>query len=332
MCPRHIKRASLQCKLHTGYQMRQLFSSDTIVIDNVASAGLLPAHLLRRNPVQSRVALASAIAAILLLAVLDWKVTSIQLSIVVLLPLAVFAWIANARIAYGMAFALAVVFTYFDYSGPQAELVNLPLDTAFTVVSYLAMVGVVLAARGSVSSVVNLREQLAISAETVSIQRWLADHDALTSATNRRAFRKAMMQTGAAAGLEGGSFGIVVGDVDNFKEINTRYGQRVGDRLLCMLFSRAQATCGGDAVVGRLDGDEFAVLFPGAKTEWDLLQAAAALSKMLRAPYTIDGATIDMGMTLASAMFPAEAADTDVLLEMAEAKLYAAKRYRRPRR
>jgi diguanylate cyclase (GGDEF)-like protein len=311
--------------------MRQFFSSDAIVIDNAGSAGLLPAHLLRRSPVRSRTAITCALAAIALLAVLDWKIDSIQLSILALVPLAAFAWFANARVAYAVAFGMALLFTYFDYSGPQAQLVNLPLDTVFTVVSYLAMVAVVLAARGSVSSVVNLREQLAISAETVSIQRWLADHDALTSAANRRAFRKAMMQTGAAAGMHAGSFGLVVGDVDNFKAVNTRYGQRIGDRLLCMLFSRAQAACGGDAVVGRLDGDEIAVLFPGVKNEWDLFQSVTRLSKALRAPYAIDGTSVNLGITLATAMFPDESADTDVLLEVAEAKLYAAKRYGRPK-
>lgn len=311
--------------------MREFSSSDAIVIDNAGSVGLLPAHLLRRSPARSRAALAASVAAVVLLAVLDWKITSIQLSILALVPLAVFAWFANVRIAYGLAFVMALVFTYFDYSGPQAELVNLPLDTVFTVVSYLAVVAIVLAARGSVSSVVNLREQLAISAETVSIQRWLADHDALTSAANRRAFRKAMMETGAAAGLNAGSFGVVVGDIDNFKAVNTRYGQRVGDRLLCMLFGRAQAVCGADAVVGRLDGDEFAVLFPGVKNEWELFGAVTTLSKALRAPYAVDGMNLELGMTLATAMFPCEADDTDVLLEIAEAKLYAAKRYGRPK-
>lgn len=309
--------------------MRQFLTSDSIVIDNGAAAGLLPAQLLRLHPARTRAALAVSLGAILLLALLDWRVTSIQLSILALVPLAVFAWFAHRRIAYGVAFLMALTFTYFDYSGPQAELVNLPLDTVFTVVSYIAMVAVVLAARSSVINAVTLREQLAISSETVSIQRWLADHDALTSAANRRAFRKALMHTGAAAGMQSGSFGVVVGDIDNFKAVNTRYGQRMGDKLLCTLFGRAQAMCGNDAVVGRLDGDEFAVLFQNVQSEWQLQSAARNLSKALAEPYVIDGQTIRMAMTVATAMFPADAADADVLLEVAETKLYDAKRYGR---
>lgn len=310
--------------------MPQFLSSDTILVDSSASSGLLPVHLLRYRPAQARVAVALAVLAIAALAVVDWRVESLQLSILALVPLAVFAWFADKRVAYAAAFVMALVFTYFDYSGPQAELVNLPLDTAFTVVSYVALVAMLYAARSSVSSAVSLREQLAITSETATIQRWLADHDALTSASNRRAFRKALMQTGAAAGMHAGKIGIVLGDVDNFKAVNTRYGQRVGDRLLCTLFSRAQAVCGPDAVIGRLDGDEFAVMFSNVNSDWELLAAAARLSNELRAPYLVDGAAIKLGMTLVTAMYPAETAEADGLLEVAEAKLYAAKRYGRP--
>lgn len=310
--------------------MPQFFSSDTVVVDNSASSGLLPVHLLRHRPAESRAAVTLSVLSILALAVVDWRIESLQLSILALVPLAVFAWFVDKRVAYAAAFIMAMVFTYFDYSGPQAVLVNLPLDTAFTVVSYIAMVAMVYAARSSVSSAVSLREQLAITSETATIQRWLADHDALTSAANRRAFRKALMQSGAAAGLHGGKIGIVLGDVDNFKAVNTRYGQRIGDRLLCTLFSRAQAACGVDAVIGRLDGDEFAVLFSNVDSEWELLQAAARLSNALRAPYAVDDASIKLGMTLVTAMYPSETVEADGLLEIAEAKLYEAKRYGRP--
>lgn len=309
--------------------MRQFLSTDFIVLDSGTSAGLLPAHLLREDPVRSRSMLALSLLAVALLALVDWKIEQVQLSVLALVPLAVFAWFAPSRLSYVLAVAMALVFTYFDYAGPQALLVNLPLDTVFTVISYLAMVAVVVSAGNSIRSALALREQLAISSETVSIQRWLADHDALTSAANRRAFRKAMMQAAAAASLDNAGFGIIVGDIDHFKEINTRYGQRTGDRLLCTLFSRAEALFGPDVTLGRLDGDEFAVMLPGVKTEWELFAAASKLAQELSVPYVVDGTAIELTVTLATAVFPSQAADTDMLLELAENKVYEAKRHKR---
>ena len=118
--------------------MPQSFSSDTILVDNSASSGLLPVHLLRYRPAEARAAVALCVLLILALAIVDWRIESLQMSILALVPVAVFAWFVDKRAAYAVAFIMAMVFTYFDYSGPQAVLVNLPLDTAFTVVSYVA--------------------------------------------------------------------------------------------------------------------------------------------------------------------------------------------------
>jgi len=287
---------------------------------NYASPAVFPFF-----PAQGRAGMFLSFCAIVALGYVTWSVESIQLSVLAIVPLATFAWFSGSRATYWLAIAQAVAFTYFDYSGPQAALVNMRLDAILTVLSYLAIVAFMLAVRRAVREAGSLREQLAISAENASIQGWLADHDALTSAANRRAFKRAVMHGTAAASLSESPCGIIVGDIDNFKEINTRFGHTAGDRLLCTLFGRAQIACDG-ALVGRLDGDQFGVMFPAVSSDFQLFALADKLSRELSVPYLIEEQGVRISVTLATAMFPADAKDADALLELAEKKLYEAKR------
>ena len=309
--------------------MRRPSLPDTLVFYNGGNAGLAftLGRLLQVSDLQAKAAMGGSVALLLALAFADLSIPSIQISMIALIPLGIFVWFSNSRVAYPLAAATALIFTYIDDTFPPAPALNVPLDAAFTLISYLAVTAIILMARRAFADAVTLRQQLAITSETASIQRWLADHDPLTSAANRRAFKKAMMEAMAGAGLSSSALGIVVGDIDDFKAVNTKYGQRFGDRLLCTLFSRLQSVCGDDTFVGRLDGDEFAIIFPQISSDWSLFKTANELAHELSAPYHIEGRDLRIGITLATAMYPAEAQDADLLIEVAEKKVYDAKRY-----
>ena len=284
----------------------------------------IPSVLFRIEPAQERVGAAISLALILGLGYITWSVTSLQLSVLAIVPLAILVWLCRSPWMYLFAVGQGAAFTYFDYAGPQAALVNIPVDAFFTIASYVAIVACVQAAHRSGSAAVSLHEQFAIVEENAAIQGWLADHDPLTSASNRRAFRRAVMHAMGIASLSGEPFGIVVGDIDNFKAVNTRYGHAVGDALLCTYFSRAQMAAEG-AIVGRLDGDQFAVLFTEATSGVQLFAQASKLAREVAAPYVIGGQNIALKTTIATAMYPADAADADELFELLEKRLYAAK-------
>ncbi len=92
-------------------------------------------------------------------------------------------------------------------------------------------------------------DQLRIRAE------FLADHDTLTSALNRRAWFE--------AGAKGGDWCVAVIDVDHFKRINDTFGHPAGDAVLIEVTRRLMETFGPvGGVVGRLGGEEFGVLLP----------------------------------------------------------------------
>ncbi|WBL37443.1 PAS domain S-box protein [Tepidiforma flava] len=82
---------------------------------------------------------------------------------------------------------------------------------------------------------------------------YLANHDALTGALNRRAwFHQAAVHTPTA---------IAIFDIDYFKQINDTYGHPAGDVVLREVARRLEAAVGEAGVVGRIGGEEFAVFF-----------------------------------------------------------------------
>ena len=91
---------------------------------------------------------------------------------------------------------------------------------------------------------------------------WLATHDTLTDLLNRRAFFELADTAFAASRRNGRPLSVLVIDADDFKAINDRFGHHTGDEVirtvarLCRLHLRA------DDVVGRLGGEEFAVVMP----------------------------------------------------------------------
>ncbi|HUC37825.1 MAG TPA: GGDEF domain-containing protein [Acidimicrobiales bacterium] len=90
----------------------------------------------------------------------------------------------------------------------------------------------------------------------------MATHDGLTGCLSYLSFRRALQAEAARARRYGNAFSLVIADLDSFKTINDTYGHDVGDAVLR---SVAQAFLSGardSDVVGRIGGDEFAILLP----------------------------------------------------------------------
>ena len=99
--------------------------------------------------------------------------------------------------------------------------------------------------------------------------------DALTGIHNRRFLMEALQREEARARRRGSQFCVVMADLDHFKSINDRYGHLAGDAVLrasAELFSQQLRTAdwlahGGDEVVARFGGEEFAILLPDTELE-----------------------------------------------------------------
>ncbi|MFC7534880.1 diguanylate cyclase domain-containing protein [Actinoplanes sp. GCM10030250] len=142
--------------------------------------------------------------------------------------------------------------------------------------------------------------------------------DPLTGALNRRGFDDRLETDFAAASRDGTPLTLVLADLDLFKQVNDRYGHQAGDQLLTTLATRLGRDLGAEGAVGRIGGDEFAVVLPGTGPE----EAAALVSRL----------DADLPASIGLATFPADGATTADLRRIADKRLYQAKisRDRRP--
>lgn len=114
---------------------------------------------------------------------------------------------------------------------------------------------------------VEMKARLRAAARIVRLQRDLrgqAETDALTGAANRRAFTRALDREIAEAGRLSVPLGVVMVDLDHFKAINDTHGHASGDRVLVRTVTALKSELQGGEMLGRLGGEEFAVLLPRA--------------------------------------------------------------------
>src|SRR5262249_53743762 len=110
--------------------------------------------------------------------------------------------------------------------------------------------------------------------------RFLADHDPLTRLLNRRAFVDRLEGEVARAVRYRRSFGLVIADLDNFKQLNDRYGHASGDEALVAFANVLTESLRKPDDAFRIGGDEFAVLVAEA-TEEDTRQVVARVEALL---------------------------------------------------
>ncbi|HEV2075683.1 MAG TPA: GGDEF domain-containing protein [Thermoleophilaceae bacterium] len=155
--------------------------------------------------------------------------------------------------------------------------------------------------------------------------RQLAARDPLTGVGNYRTLHARLASEVARHGRHGGTFSLLLVDLDRFKEVNERRGHLAGDRLLQEV---AQAL--GDAVraedaVARQGGDEFAIVAPAAGPE----EAAALAARVNRALAELATDAGPLTATVASATCPEDGATPEALMAHADAELRELKSGRR---
>ena len=154
-----------------------------------------------------------------------------------------------------------------------------------------------------------------------------ASHDALTGLGNRSLLQEVAARAIAVdMGLET-RCGLLIVDLDHFKEINDTLGHAAGDLLLTQVAQRIAAAVPQADAVCRLGGDEFAVLLAGVDSaEADLL--AAELLRVLAEPVVFDGLRLSVEGSVGVACYPEDASSFDELLKRADVALYQAKQAR----
>lgn len=153
-----------------------------------------------------------------------------------------------------------------------------------------------------------------------------AHTDDLTGLPNRRSFIESIEQFLSAVD-DSRECGVILVDLDGFKEVNDSLGHACGDELLCAvarLFARRQ---GVTTAVARLGGDEFAVLVPYDEFA-DVVDLVNQLANDICQPIEIDGVSIHVSASIGVATYPEHGRTQVELMRSADVAMYEAKRNR----
>jgi diguanylate cyclase (GGDEF)-like protein len=154
----------------------------------------------------------------------------------------------------------------------------------------------------------------------------MARYDSLTDLANRVLFREkadAALESFKSTGI---GYSIFIFDLDLFKSVNDSLGHPVGDALLKAVATRLQGLTRETDTVGRIGGDEFAILHIAAGDQREgATTLAERLLEVIGAPYDIEGHHIIIGTSVGIAMAPHHGTDNEKLLKNADLALYRAK-------
>ncbi len=155
--------------------------------------------------------------------------------------------------------------------------------------------------------------------------RTLATTDSLTGAMSRRTFREEAGRALALAQRHRHDLSLLMLDLDHFKLVNDTHGHGTGDRLLSEAVAACRRELRGSDIVGRLGGEEFAILLPHTAASAALPVAEKLRSSIARLRLTAETATISATASFGVCGIDPSIGDVDTLLQRADAALYAAK-------
>jgi diguanylate cyclase (GGDEF)-like protein len=158
--------------------------------------------------------------------------------------------------------------------------------------------------------------------------KYLADHDPLTGLPNRRLFSD-RLQRGMKRfyrKTDQLSLGVLLLDLDSFKNVNDQYGHHVGDQVLSMIGKRLKHRLRQNDTVARLGGDEFVIILEGIMKEETGLFVAKSLLEKISEPIEINEHRIVVTGSIGVCYYPSHGNDVDVLLKKADLAMYRAKK------
>ncbi|HEY6048139.1 MAG TPA: EAL domain-containing protein, partial [Sphingomicrobium sp.] len=153
----------------------------------------------------------------------------------------------------------------------------------------------------------------------------LARFDSLTGLPNRAMMRQTLDEALRNAAHRQKGCALLMIDLDRFKNVNDTLGHPIGDALLRQVADRLKSVMGNHGQVGRLGGDEFQAVLPGAVDIGLLESLARTLIEQVSRPYAIEGNKVMIGASVGIAIGDPGRASADALVRNADLALYAAK-------
>lgn len=155
--------------------------------------------------------------------------------------------------------------------------------------------------------------------------------DSLTGLLSRRAFLGRARQAYARADSAGQAVSLLIMDLDHFKAVNDNHGHPVGDQALKAFARVCRLSLRGDDLIGRMGGEEFAVLLDGVNPDQAGQVAEKLRQEVESAEVELKGVPLRLTVSIGMAMSGSGESDFAELLKRADQALYRAKRAGRNR-
>lgn len=175
----------------------------------------------------------------------------------------------------------------------------------------------------------NLRATAETALSELQVKSELLDQtafDSLTGLLNRKNFSDALANEISRASRTGSRLALAWIDLDRFKEVNDEHGHDAGDLMLRTSSARVLEVVRSTDVVGRLGGDEIAVIITDYKSAAELDAVLDRLLDSLRQPVEVDGREATISGSIGVALFPEDADSPQDLLKAADAAMYEVKK------
>jgi diguanylate cyclase (GGDEF)-like protein/PAS domain S-box-containing protein len=154
---------------------------------------------------------------------------------------------------------------------------------------------------------------------------FLAQFDALTGLPNRNLLRDRLARSMAQAPRHPSNIAVMFIDLDGFKDVNDTFGHSFGDELLIAVARRLEATIREGDTVGRLSGDEFAIVLSNMSKADDANVVAQHVLGALAEPFDIGGRVVRVTGSVGISIHPGDGDTPEQLLKNADTAMYRAK-------
>lgn len=156
---------------------------------------------------------------------------------------------------------------------------------------------------------------------------FLAYRDVLTGLPNRSLFTRLLDEAVVQAQETKQGLAVLLLNIDRFKDVNDSYGHTIGDKVLQHIAAQVQAALGGEDAIGRMAGDELAVIAKGLNSRDEAVALAERLMAAAAQPWiSPDGLSVVVSVSVGICIYPEHGKTSSELLQGAHAAVYDAKK------
>ena len=157
----------------------------------------------------------------------------------------------------------------------------------------------------------------------------LANYDTLTHLPNRRMFFSRLKDLSTQYPTSASDFALIFLDLNEFKQINDRYGHAIGDQVLIQAAQRLESLKQSKMMISRMGGDEFTLLIPDIISAAEATKMIGRIKAAFDPPIALNGLTFDLSISAGFSLFSQSDFDLDQLIRLADQRMYQDKKVSR---